>query len=368
MDSFDVSSPLGPEFTAAIGGILADFLAEQRSLVEQIDQQLGALGEAAQLFTTGGKRIRPAGCVWGWVAVAGIPGDPAALLRAAASLDLLHVSALVHDDVMDASDTRRGIPAAHRRFAARHAEIAGRGEAESFGRAAAILLGDALLVWSEELFAHSGLDPAALARARRPLEAMRTEVTAGQFLDVVAQATSPLAAREDPAAVTERVQQVVEYKTARYTFIRPLHIGAAAAGANPEQLESLARFGSALGRGFQYRDDVLGVFGDPELTGKPAGDDLREGKLTVLVASAMRLADPQAATQLAGLIGDPQLSRTQIEQARRIITDSGALAATETEIADAYQRALEALEAAPITAEAKTALRNIADQAVHRSA
>jgi geranylgeranyl diphosphate synthase type I len=360
--------PLAADFGAAIGSTLREFLAGQRARLEAISPDLTSLAEAAEAYTGGGKRVRPACCAWGFVAAAGQPADPVPLLRAAASLDLLHVSALVHDDVMDSSATRGGRPAAHRRFAAEHAARAGRGDPDAFGVAGAILLGDALLMWSEELFSGSGFDAAALDRGRPVLEAMRTEVTAGQFLDVLAQSEDPLRARTDPDAVMARVRQVVEYKTARYTIVRPLQLGAALAGAGPEVLAALAGYGSALGRAFQYRDDVLGVFGDEARTGKPAGDDLREGKLTVLVAHAIMLAPEAAARRLAGLLGDPGLGPAEIEEARAVVRNSGALAATEAEITAAHQRAVAGLAGAPITEAARVALTRLAALVVEREA
>ena len=173
MGVFAGADPLGAPFRAAVGGVLGEFVAGHATLLTAVAPQLGSLIELAQVFTAGGKRLRPAYCWWGYAAVAE-PSDPDALVRAAASLDLLHVSALVHDDVMDASDTRRGLAAAHRQFEAWHAEHGLTGSPEAFGRAGAILLGDLLLVWSMELFTASGLAAEALGRGgvARPFAAI----------------------------------------------------------------------------------------------------------------------------------------------------------------------------------------------------
>ena len=291
---------------------------------------------------------------------------PAHVVKAASSLDLLHVSALVHDDVMDGSDTRRGVPAAHVQLAARHADDQ-RGDPEAFGRAGAILLGDLLLMWSVELFTECGAPADALALAQPLMAAVRAEVTAGQYLDITAQTRAPLDARRDPASVLAQVRRVVEYKTARYTVVRPLQIGAALGGAGPELLDALGRYGSPLGRAFQYRDDVLGVFGDEAVTGKPAGDDLREGKLTVLIAKTMAAASQADAERLDGLLGW-QLSADQVGEARGIISGSGALAATEQEIEDATAEAVLALEGAGIAGPAREGLLRLAGLASQRDA
>jgi geranylgeranyl diphosphate synthase type I len=292
---------------------------------------------------------------------------PAHVVRAAASLDLLHVSALVHDDVMDGSDTRRGVPAAHVQLAGRHVDGSHRGDADAFGRAGAILLGDLLLMWSVELFTECGAPAEALAKAQPLLAAMRAEVTGGQYLDITAQTRQPLDARSDPESVLAQVRRVVEFKTARYTVVRPLQIGAALGGAAPELLAALGSYGSPLGRAFQYRDDVLGVFGDEAVTGKPAGDDLREGKLTVLIAKAMGAATEEEAERLDLLLGT-QLSLGEVAEARGIISGSGALAATEREIEDATAEALSSLESAGIAAPALVGLRRLAGLASQREA
>lgn len=367
MVSFDPSDPVSGDFRAAIATEIDDFLAGRRAAVTAIAGSLDEVADLAVSFTSGGKRLRPAFCAWGYLATAAAPDDPRPLLRAASSLDLLHVSALLHDDVMDSSDTRRGQPSAHRQFAALHAGQGLRGDSEAFGRAGAILLGDLLLVWSQELFARSGLPAEALARADRVLETVRTEVTAGQFLDILAQARPSLEARTQPDEVMADVRRVVEFKTARYTVVRPLQVGAALAGAGPAVMAALERYGSAVGRAFQFRDDVLGVFGDAAVTGKPAGDDLREGKLTALLAHALRLCGEAEAAELAGMVGRATLDRAAVDRARTIITGSGALQQVEDEIAAATRAAITGLDEAPIRDEARLALLNLARLAAERA-
>lgn len=365
MVTFDAHDPVSAEFRTAIGEQITDFLHAKRAVLAGIGPELATMADLADAFTRGGKRLRPAFCAWGRVAASGVPGRTEPLLRAAASLDVLHVSALVHDDVMDGSDTRRGVPAGHRQLEALHRTGGWSGSSEAFGRAGAILLGDLLLIWSADMFHGSGVPPEAIARALPLLEAVRTEVTAGQYLDIVAQARSPLEARRNPTAIMDEVNRVVEFKTARYTVVRPLQIGAALGGADAAVQQSLMAYGSPLGRAFQFRDDELGVFGDSRLTGKPAGDDLREGKLTVLVAHAMARTSDAGAATLAALLGS-DLDADQVDQARQIIDESGALAATEAEISRSFDVALAALDDAPITQEGRVALTRLAQLAVDR--
>lgn len=233
MPAFDPTDPAGPAFRDAVGarvGLFLDQIDEELAPVSPLMSELVGL---ARRFTAGGKRLRPAFCFWGHVAAGGAPADPTALLDATAGFELLHVAALVHDDLIDDSDTRRGMPAAHRQLEELH-HRGGVGDPAAFGRAGAILLGDLLTAWSTQRFATAGLDPAAFARARWVLDAVRTDVNVGQFLDLAAE--GGLAG----GAGLATAEQVVEYKTARYTVIRPLQFGAALAGAPAQLLDGLA--------------------------------------------------------------------------------------------------------------------------------
>jgi geranylgeranyl diphosphate synthase type I len=241
---------------------------------------------------------------------------------------------------MDGSDTRRGEPAVHRRFARAHHDAGWHGDPAGFGAAAAILLGDLCLAWSDELLHAGGLDPETLARARPIFDEMRTELTVGQYLDVVTQASGDTS--------VERASKVARFKSAKYTVERPLLLGAAIADAPRALRAAYSGYGLPLGEAFQLRDDVLGVFGDPAQTGKPAGDDLREGKRTYLVAAAMEAAaTPDRAALRAGL-GDPELDAAGVARLREIITRSGALARTERRIVELTDAALVALDAARV--------------------
>lgn len=337
---------------------LSQFLEYQRSRLTAIDDALAPVADALEEFVLGGgKRLRPAFAYWGYRGAGGL--DSEEVVATVAALELVQASALVHDDVMDRSDTRRGRPAVHRRFADHHLTTGWYGDPEGFGTAAAILVGDLCLVWSDELLHSAGLPPTALSRARPVFDRMRTEVTAGQYLDVLTQAT-----RESTVA---RAVTVAQYKSAKYTVERPLLFGAALADAPAEIITAYSGYGLPLGEAFQLRDDVLGVFGDPAHTGKPAGDDLRDGKRTFLVAAALEAADAAARTALEAGLGDRDLDDAGLARLREIITDTGALERTERRIAELTAAALDALNAARLAPEAAEALTSLATAATTRT-
>ncbi len=308
----------------------------------------------------GGKRLRPAFCYWGCRAAGLDDGSLSddAVVRAAAALELVQACALVHDDVLDRSDTRRGGPSVHRRFATAHRASGWSGDGETFGQAAAILLGDLALVWADAMLADSGLPSAALLRGLPVWNAMRVEVMCGQYLDVAEQARG--------GGSVERALRVARFKAAKYTVERPLQLGAAIAGADAALLGGLSAYGVPLGEAFQLRDDLLGVFGDPEVTGKPAGDDLREGKRTVLVAYATQLGNDAQRAVLHELVGHRDLDLDGVETVREIIAASGAAAAVERLIDERVAAANAALDDTAMTGEARTELAALATLATQR--
>ncbi|WP_229073883.1 polyprenyl synthetase family protein [Actinoplanes sp. DH11] len=337
---------------------LAGFLATQRARLLEIDPALDEVAGTVSAFVLGGgKRLRPAFAYWGFRGAGGVDSDE--VVAAVSALELVQASALIHDDLMDRSDTRRGEPSVHRRFEALHVRSGWRAGAAGFGDSAAVLLGDLALVWSDELLHGSGLPLTDLARARAVFDRMRTEVTVGQYLDVLTQATGDTS--------LERAGKVARFKSAKYTVERPLLFGAALAGGGPEVHAAYTAFGLPLGEAFQLRDDVLGVFGDPEVTGKPAGDDLREGKRTYLVAAAFAALAEGSRAELDAGLGDPGLDDAGVRRLREIIRGSGALAATESRIDTLTGEALDALKQAPIEDEARSVLYALAEAATRRS-
>jgi geranylgeranyl diphosphate synthase type I len=339
-----------------------DFLSRQADALEAVSPDCAPMLESIADLMSGGKRLRPAFCYWAWRGAGGADGE--AVVTAAASLEFLQAAALIHDDVMDDSDTRRGMPSVHRRFATLHRGSGWTGDGERFGLAGAVLAGDLCLVWSDEMFTGSGLQAQDLTRARRVFDQMRTELMGGQYLDMLEQA---VAAQRLRGAV-DRARRVIRYKSAKYTIEHPLLIGGLLAGADDDLLASYAAYGLPLGEAFQLRDDVLGVFGDPAETGKPAGDDLREGKRTVLVAKALERATPVQTALVRRLLGDPALDPVGVEALRDVIVSTGALDAVEKLIGELVETARGALRDASVGYPARQVLAGLVDAATARAA
>ncbi|NCD19549.1 MAG: polyprenyl synthetase family protein [Actinobacteria bacterium] len=315
-------------------------------------------------LTAGGKRGRARLCAAGWRAVGATgPHDP--VVGAGCALELFQAAALVHDDIIDDAATRRGLPASHVRFASLHP--GGPTDPVRFGANAAILLGDLLLVLAgREMRRAAGLVPAHAAGALEIWELMTAEVAVGQYLDIWA-STRPLI-EESLGVALERALTVVRHKSARYSVEHPLVLGAALGGGSPEELAALRRIGTPLGEAFQLRDDELGVFGDPGVTGKPAGDDLREGKRTPLIIVGLALAAPADAGFIRGRLGDPRLDDHEVDRIRRILVASGALDRHEDLIAERVLATSAAIDAAPLDEAVRTELRALADTLTRRRA
>ncbi len=348
---------------------LARFLDEHAAPIADPDVS-AAYGFLRDFILGGGKRVRPLLCYWGWRGAGG-DGDDDQIISVGAALELCHSGLLIHDDIMDGSELRRGRPTMHRSLTglhrhpsphthpdARPREPVGEPAARSFGLAAAILLGTLTLAWSDELLSGSGAETSRLRAARALFDRLRTEVIAGQYLDILAQTRGP--------ATVEEALTVVRYKTAKYTVERPLQIGGALAGAQPSLLDLYSRFGLPLGEAFQLRDDVLGMFGDPAETGKPVLDDLREGKHTILIAYARRHASEGEARHLATWHGNPELTGERAAELRQIVVGTGALARVETMIDERVGEALRVLADAPVDPYVKEGLAGLAGSLVNR--
>jgi geranylgeranyl diphosphate synthase type I len=358
-----VNNPLDAEgLRTRVQKALDDHLSMQAARLDELGPDLSSLVDVITDLLQGGKRLRAAFCYWGWRGAGG--EDCAQVVEAAGALELFQAAALLHDDVMDDSDTRRGRPAAHRRMASLHRGNGWTGDGERFGVAAAILAGDLCLSWSDEMLSRSGLDLARLDRGREVFDLMRTQLMGGQYLDVLEQVLT----EADGGGTTERARRVIRFKSAKYSIEQPLLLGGALAGASPALTASYSAFGLPLGEAFQLRDDVLGVFGDPEETGKPAGDDLREGKRTVLVAEALTNASPSQAAQVRRRLGDPRLDAEGVSVLREIIVDTGALDAVERLVEQLVEEASTALELADVAEPARAVLGELVGAATARQA
>lgn len=355
---------------------------------EDLGQAAPELLETAENALSGGKRMRAVlGAVGCALTTASehrferLTGDDA--VRLGAALELYQASALVHDDLMDGADTRRGLPAAHRAFARNHDAHGWLGRSQAFGVNGAVLLGDLLLsLAGEEMStlaqarATSETGDRALRHARSAFDAMTTEVALGQFLDARSE-NLPLPWDQDPGTAARRMRDdalsVVRHKSARYSVRHPLIIGALLAGLDPigPTAEQLAAFGEEIGIAFQLRDDELGVFGSPQVTGKPAGDDLREGKRTILLALTWSRCDDAGRELLGDVLANAEATAEQIADAAVLIEDCGARAVHEEIITthrDAGLKALDHLQDEGVVSTASLAdLADLANLLTHRS-
>lgn len=359
---------------------LSEFCAGRREEFGAISPDLIPVVDYTNSLLMGGKRFRALFCYWAWAAVldatesdlrlTGEQRDQSAeaLVGIGSALEMFHAAALVHDDLLDQSDTRRGAPAIHKRFESLHQESGWAGSSERFGVAGSVLVGDLMLGWSSELFGQALLkspNPRVEANCRDEFSRMRVEVMAGQYLDIVEEnATQTRPASE----AVGRANRVMLYKSAKYSIEAPLLIGAAFAGAEPDLLRGFSAFGIPLGMAFQLRDDILGVFGDPAVTGKPAGDDLREGKRTVLVGLTRETLSDSVGKIFDELLVSRDLTNDQIAFLQQTIRGSGALAKSERMLEELADQSLEALDQLNLDPTAKGHLRDLALKVINRDA
>lgn len=344
---------------------IEDFIADRQSILLSVSPDVEPFVEFSRQFLSGGKRFRATCALLGYSTVQDVVPDH--VIDVASALEIFHAAALVHDDIMDKSDTRRGAPSAHRRFEALHKSSRWSGPADNFGESAALLFGDLLLAFSDELFS-SGLlgesNTMAARASRAEFDRMRIDVTAGQYLDIVEERAWPVV---DKFESLTRAQRVVVFKSAKYSIEAPLVIGAALGGASPDHITALRKVGLPLGIAFQLRDDLLGVFGDPAVTGKPAGDDLREGKRTVLIALAQQELPTSAITLMDELLGDPELTSEQIGMLQQTLKNSGAVDQLESMISQQVDQAQAAISEGSFTASAQDGLHQLAEKVTRRS-
>jgi geranylgeranyl diphosphate synthase, type I len=359
------ASPLDAEdLRARVDAELTGLLERELGALGFLGDDLPAVAGALRGFVLeGGKRLRPAFVYWGYRGAGGEPEGALAdaAVRASCSVELLHACALIHDDIMDNSEVRRGRPTMHVAFTDRHRRRAWRGDPARFGEGAAVLMGDLAFTWADVALAEAGLPEGRLAAALRVFNRLRSELMGGQYLDLVE------ARRGAPSEAA--VRRVLTYKSGKYTIERPLHLGLAIAGGGQGLAAAYSGYGLPLGEAFQLRDDVLGVFGTPEVTGKPAGDDLREGKETYLVMRTRARTGEAGRRLLEGALGDPKLTEDELDAVRAVIAASGALAETEARITELLGQAKASIAAAAeVDGQARAALTALADHVTDRSA
>lgn len=341
-------------FKVRVDGVLRSYVDEEAGHLVAVDDALAPVAEQLRGAAGHGKRLRAAFCCWGWRA-AGQPDDDA-LVRAAAAMELVHAAAIVHDDLIDDSPLRHGLPTAH---VALEAVLArdGRRRPRAAARSLAMLVGDHLMALAGQLFAGSGLPAAYLARARGLWAELARELVAGECLEILHTGGRP---------DTGTSLKVVRYKTAKYTVEHPLLIGGLLAGAGPGLREAYSAYGLPLGEAFQLRDDLLGLFGDPERTGKAGLDDLRTHRPTALLAETWEAADASQRERLRGVLGRSDLDETHLREVRALMRELKAPQRVERMIGARVERATRALDSADTPPHARRVLYALAQQATDR--
>ncbi|SDQ16306.1 geranylgeranyl diphosphate synthase, type I [Actinopolyspora saharensis] len=335
---------------------LLAFLSTRATEIAGQATEAGELVDVVTRFLQDGKYLRPTFAYLGWLSRA---EESTAALRAAASLELLHAFGLIQDDVMDKSTLRRGRATVHRTLAASHADATSTSTERRFGESAAILLADLCLIWAERMLRTSGMDSQALERARSCYDDMRQELAVGQYLDLLN--------TERERCELPDVLRIARLKSARYTITKPLLLGAYLAGDDHKLRRVLGQYGDSIGEAFQMRDDLLGIFGEPAVTGKPAGDDLRNEKITTVVAVALDRAGPRQHRELRHLLdGDTTSTRGQ-DSIRDLLTETGAVEQIETMIGERVQYGRQALQHAELPERVRTELDRMALTCVDRS-
>ncbi|MEO6124381.1 MAG: isopentenyl-diphosphate Delta-isomerase [Ilumatobacteraceae bacterium] len=364
-DSHNSHDDADHHLDGAVHRTLIDFIEGQQRMLRELAPMADEVAEPIRrLIEAGGKRLRPMFVMWGHRAADGGVDSIDDVVRAAAAVEMLHTFALLHDDVMDRSAIRRSAPTAHVDLADLHRVSGARGDSAWFGMSAAIVAGDMAFVWADSLLEQLECDVAARRRVRSAYDLLRSEVVAGQYLDLRL-AGSP--------ATAEQALKVALLKSGRSTVTRPLQIGAALAGGSASTTDALQQYGDPVGVAFQLRDDVLGVFGDPAVTGKGIDDDLCDGKASLLLVRARRLASPAGSALLTRCLGDRTLTAADADRCRDAVAASGALASVEALISSSIEAAAEALDVlvsqdgSEGCVVAAAALARIADQLIVRT-
>ncbi|MFT4186424.1 MAG: polyprenyl synthetase family protein [Micrococcaceae bacterium] len=350
-------------YIEAVNDYLTDFIENKIAIAKQISNEAAELCQHISEVAKGGKRTRAQLNYLGYLAANG--NDEALSIKVGAAIELFQTSALIHDDIIDNSDTRRGIETIHNSYSNNHKKQDYYGNSKDYGMAAAIIAGDICMQWSEEIFSLAIADIENALAARKKFETMRLEVMAGQFMDIHEEVDF---ISDHELSPHERAFKVLTYKSAKYSVEHPLTIGAILGKATAKLLANLSSFGLPIGQAFQLRDDILGVFGDSNVTGKPTGDDLREGKRTTLIAYTIENIDTTTAVYLNNNLGNPELTEEEVTKLQKLIKSSGALTKTEALIHSLTNTALKELQTLKINAEVKAELEKLAHTLTQRNA
>lgn len=346
-----------------LNAVLAEYWREKRDAWAEVAPIVAGAADAYHVLTSDGKKIRASLVKLGYDACrhsgSPTPRGEKDLLRAAASVEVLHNAFLIHDDIVDNSSLRRNVPTVHRRYAeASRRRFASDLEALEYGRAIALNFGDKGQALAQDLLISSGFPTDVLLRGVTLLSEVTIQTVMGQLLDVEHIKIEDLA--------EDLVLRIHQYKTAHYTIMLPLLLGATLADAPATVLEHIRGFAVPIGIAFQIQDDILGLFGDEQELGKPVDSDIKEAKKTLLFVHAYEAANEEDRAFLRVAHGNVGLTGDAVARVRRIVRESGALARSETIGREQVEQGKVYVDGITGAAEWRRILRGLADYFIVR--
>ena len=344
------------EIKSRIDKAIASFLDDKIKEASQVSEASKLLMQNIKEFSLRkGKRIRPLMVVYGFKCFSQEKEEE--IIKVSIASELLHDYLLIHDDIMDESDLRRGEPTFHKVYEKIYSEK-GLSGVEQYAENSSLLAGDVLAALAVEPILEADFPAELKVRAVKRFCETNSLTGFGQELDVLLELNKEAKAQD--------VNLVHTLKTAKYTIEGPLHIGAILAGATKEQLKVLSDYAIPAGRAFQIQDDILGVFGSEEKVGKPIDSDLKEGKKTLLIIHALENGSSEQKKRLLEILGNQSISMQDVEDARKIIQETGSLEHSKKLAHELAHKALEVAQKTDFKEEGKQFLISIADKLVSR--
>lgn len=353
MDAKSVLVEFKKKVEPEMEAFFARVIAENRKIDENIAD---AISYARKITMSGGKRARAAFMYFGYIAAGGKEKEK--IIKASVSIELIHSFLLMHDDIIDRDSLRHGIKTTHIYYGEIAKKYFKHKDADHFGNSMAIIVGDMMYAFGNQVLFESGFEPALIVNALHRLQGVVSRTVVGESQDILI---------ENKGEATEQeILQMYENKTARYTIEGPLHLGAILARADEKMMQSLSDYSIPAGIAFQIQDDILGVFGTVGKTGKPVGSDVRQGKQTILVAKALEKASRAQKEILKKCLGNSDLTEKDLDEFKKVIIETKSLEYAQKLAQDLIAEAKGKIEKVEMNEEAREFLIGIADYMLNR--